>query len=536
MNLKRAEEASAVNCIAWILANNFVNENNSPIEFLDHKFLIEPYLDNTPKQAICKAAQIGWSTLAILRSFHLAKYAKANIIHTFPSQSMSKDFVVPKVNPLISNNKTLKKMMGVDTASLKQVEDRYIYYRGSFEQTEAISISAHILIQDEFDRSNQNVLKTYRSRLDDVKRERPELGWEWQFSNPSIPGAGVDVWFQRSDQKHWFIKCKKCRKQQYMRFPDNICFERKLKVCSKCKKEITPDDLRNGRWVYKHENRKISGYWISQMMIPWITAEKIIEDSMGDQDIFHNFVLGLPYVSKDTALTREAIIGCLSPGYNPRTNVAIGVDNGKEKTYIIGNKYGIFDMGVTEDWEEIERLRNRFNALMVIDSLPYPHTPRKLAEKYPGKVFVHYYREDTKRAGIIRWDGEVVKSDRTKIIDSVVADFNAKDVTINMTENKLEEFITHWKQMYRMIKLTPQGIKKPVWETIEGRADHLAHATVYWRIALEQTLGLGTIASPDGPRQYGKHPVANPDQTVPALDLEAVAKKTGKKRQTWKTI
>jgi hypothetical protein len=90
IDLKRAE---ATNCIAWILNNRIVNENDSPIEFKDHTFLIDPYLDNTPKQAIMKAAQIGWSTLAILRSFHLARFAQANIIHTFPSRSMSKDFV-----------------------------------------------------------------------------------------------------------------------------------------------------------------------------------------------------------------------------------------------------------------------------------------------------------------------------------------------------------------------------------------------------------------------------------------------------------
>src|SRR3990167_7248140 len=155
-------KAAQFNAIAWILANNIVNENGTPIEFKDHTFLIEPYLDNSPRQAIKKCAQIGWSTLAILRAFHLARYAGANIIHTFPSKNISKDFVIPKVNPLIARNKVLKDMVGVDSVFLKQIGDRFIYYRGSYEETESISISAHILIQDEFDRSNQKVLKIYR--------------------------------------------------------------------------------------------------------------------------------------------------------------------------------------------------------------------------------------------------------------------------------------------------------------------------------------------------------------------------------------
>jgi len=192
----KLNEATAFNALAWIYQNKLCNENGSPINFSQHRFLIEPYLDNSPQQAIIKCSQIGYSTLAILRSFHLAKYAKANIIHTFPTRRIEKDLVAPKVDPLIMQNPAIKAMVTEDSRNLKKIGDRFIYYRGSYDQTDAISISAHILIADEYDRSNARVLKTYRSRLDDAKRERPELGWEWQFSNPTVPGNGVDVWWE----------------------------------------------------------------------------------------------------------------------------------------------------------------------------------------------------------------------------------------------------------------------------------------------------------------------------------------------------
>ena len=520
-------QAQSFNAIAWILSNNLVNENGSPFEFLDHSFLRDPFCDNSPRQVIMKCAQIGWSTLAILRSFHLAQFAGANIIHTFPSRNMSKDFVIPKVNPLIMGNPALQQMVTVDSINLKKVGDRFIYYRGSYEQTEAISISANILINDEYDRSNQQVLKTYRTRLDDTKRERPELGWEWQFSNPSIPGYGVSVLWERSDQKHWFVKCSQCGYFWYLKFPDNINFEKKVRICAKCKRTMPKEDLIKGQWVRKFINRPISGYWISQMMVPWISAEKIIEDSEGDPDIFHNFVLGLPFISKDTAVTRESIIKCISPGHNPKTNVAIGVDNGVLKHYVVGNRFGIFEVGVTEDWQEIERLRNIYNAIMVIDALPYPHTPQTLADTYPGRVYAHYYQQDKKNLGIIRWDQGVVRSDRTKVIDYVVSEINSGDVTFQLTEKALEDFIFHWMQLYRMITTNPMGIKKPKWATIEGKPDHFAHATVLWRIALEQTLGMGRIVTPVGPRRRGEqHPEVNADLTVPALDLAEVVKRS----------
>lgn len=528
IDLKKAE---AFNCVAWILNNGIVNENGFPIEFKNHAFLIDPYTDDTPKQVARKCSQIGWSTLAILRSFHLAKFARANLIHTFPSRNMSKEFVVPKVDPLIRRNPVIQKMIGVDSMTLKGLGDRFIYYRGSYEQTEAISISAHVLINDEYDRSNLKVLKTYRSRLDDARRENPELGWEWQFSNPTVPGRGVDEYWRRSDQKYWFVKCRGCGDFWYLNWPESVNMKTKEKVCTKCGKAYTRDDLNGGQWVKKYKNREISGYWVSQLMVPWIPASKIIDDSLDDLEIFHNFTLGLPYVSKDTSVTRDDIIKCISPGFNPKTSVAMGVDNGIVKNYVIGNRYGIFEVGETEDWEKIESLRNKYGATMVIDSLPYPNTPQKLSEKYPGKVFVHYYQQDRKKSGIIRWDQRVVHSDRTKILDAVVAEINSQDITFNLTHHDLEDYIHHWEQLYRIIEETPQGNVRPKWETIENRPDHYAHATVYWRVAMEKTLSFGGIVKSPRPMYKGdEHPVVTREGTVKALDLNDVISRAKRRK------
>ena len=539
MSTNSLEQAQSFNAIAWIMNNNIVNERGTPIEFKDHAFMIDPYLDRSERQVIEKCSQIGYSVMAILRSFHLAKYAKANIIHTFPSRSMSKDFVVPKVDPLIQKNPIIKAILGVDTQSLKGIGDRFIYYRGSYEQTEAVSISADILVQDEYDRSDQKVLKTYRSRLDDAKRENPELGWEWQFSNPSIPGYGVDELFQKSDRKHWMVKCKRCNHWQFLTFEDNIDRLRKIRICSKCKRLMDRDVLVNGEWVKQNRKSKVSGYWISQMFVPWISAEKIIEDSKGDPEVFHNFTLGLPYVSKDVVVRREDISKCIDSNFNPKNNVAIGVDNGNWKHFVIGNRFGIFRVGKTRDWGEIENLRNFYKAVMVIDALPYPTIPRQLVDKYQGKVFIHFYRQDQKSIGVVKWDeeGYVAQSDRTKMIDAVVSDIHSKDILFNMPYKDLDEYVTHWENMYRVIEETAQGIMRPSWKTIEGKDDHFAHATVYWRIALEQTLSQGDIVeegfSSDRRDGEEEHPFVYANHSMETIDLEETLERAEAKG--WKT-
>ena len=453
-----------------------------------------------------------------------------------------RDFVRPKVDPIIENNQIMKSWMGsTNSASLKQVGDNFIYFRGSWDPSSAISISAHVLVNDEVDRSNPKTLRTFRSRLDAAKFTRPDMGWIWEFSNPSRPGKGVHERYEWSDQKHWFIKCPHCNEWQYMSWPESVDIEREIYICGKCKRELSDDDRRVGEWVAKWPRRTdISGYWISQLHVPVIPAKKVIKESLGDPEVFYNFTLGLPYVSKDMQLTVQAITQCLSPDENPMIGNAMGVDVGVVKHYVIGNQYGIFRIGETQSWEEIEDLRNRYNAYMVIDANPYPHTPRKLVERYPGKVFMHYFAQDKKQLGIIRWgDGDkagIVESDRTKIIDAVVADIQSQDVTYNLTQTEMEPYINHAVTIYRTSRVTPQGIEVPIWETIDGKADHYLFAHVYFKVALEKQLTQSAMisVSPDNSKDI---PFADATgRTVVMDDVAADASASTAPVKDWKSI
>lgn len=535
-------ELEKLDAAAFIYNNKIQNENQRPIEFADHKFLLAPYQDDSKRQVARKSTQVGWSTLAIIRAIHIANYQKANVIYTLPSKSVVKDFVTPKVDPLIESNPIIKSMIGdTNSAGLKAVGKRFIYFRGSWEQGSAISISGDVLINDEYDRSNQLVLETYKTRLDASALNNPNFGYEWHFSNPSTPGAGVDALWQESDQKHWYIKCSRCNKEQFMEFPDNIDLKKEIYICKHCKRELAHDDRRNGRWL-NHHLSDISGYWINQLMVPWIPAKKIIRNSKKDAQIFHNFTLGLPYVAADDKITTESIKNAIVAEENPRVNNAIGVDVGLIKHYVIGNKYGIFRVGSCESWEEIEDLRNRYSAHMVIDAMPFNHPVKLLVQKYMGKVWMCWFKENIQKENIIEWgEGDrtgVVYTDRTKIIDSIVADIRSKDIVFNIHLEDLKEYIYHANNMYRVIteELTPEGGKtgkvKQQWLTIGTRPDHLIFATIYFKLALQQTLSAGNVIRPPKPApkdllppihadEYGQTIGINIDEAVAAAEAES---------------
>lgn len=473
--------------------------------------------------------------MAILKSFHLANYRGLNIGHVLPTQNIRSDFVFPKVNPLILKNPAIAEIVVKDSESLKQVGERFIYYRGAHTEREAITISLDLLVADEYDRCDQAVLNTYDSRL-----QASDFQWRWRFSNPSAVGYGVDRLYQESDQMHWFVKCRRCNHEWFQTWePDEhdqtqyVDQERSVYACGRCKAPLSDADRQDGRWVPKHPNSPRRGYWVSQLMAPWVPARRVIEQyHESSPDFFHNFVLGLAYTPSDLIVDRDRILKATSPGVLPKVDVCMGVDNGVLKHYVIGTPLGIFAYGKTESWEKIEQLIRQYNCTTVIDANPYPDIPRKLAQKYNGKVFINYYQLDTKQLGVMWLDRQenygVTKADRTKLLDLVAREIGETQIMFVMRPHELEEFIYHCSNVYRTTEVNNQGIEKGVWITQENKPDHYFHAMAYYRMALEMS---GKKYS--GPVQAAR-PIetagvtVNPDNTIPGIDTRDVLRRQGR--------
>lgn len=484
-------EASSV--LAWIMLNGFVNEGNKPIEFTNHRFLIDYMADDHPIIVTKKAAQIGLTVAESLRAFHYAAYKGLNVIHTLQTSDVIKGFVAPKINPIIQYNPKIKELVKLDSESLKGVGEKFIFYRGAQAESQAINITADVLNIDEYDRSNQRVVEIYQSRLD-----ASEYKWKRYFSNPSAIGFGVDGLYNNSDQRHWMVTCK-CGHRDYLDFEqvDDCHFvnvDKSIFACGKCGEEITNSDRINGEWIAKFPERDMHGYWFSQAMAPWVSAGELIQKQQNTTvEFFNNFVLGKAYTPTDLIVNRDTIQRAYRPGIIPKTRVAIGVDNGATKHWVAATPQGIFDFGKTTDWDDIERIFLMYSgAKMVIDALPDFTIPKRLVQKYKGKVFVNYFVPDTKQLGAVRWgkgdDYGVVRSDRTKIIDLVASEISEQKMTFRLPIHQMSEYISHWESIFRTLEVDDKGNEKGTWVKQTGN-DHFAFATVYMRIALSKQLG-----------------------------------------------
>lgn len=472
---------------SWIQENSIKNELGTPLDFRNHLFLFDIYADNSPKLVCYKSAQIGFTTMAILKAIWLAKTRRMDVIYTMPTGDDVRTLVGGKVNRLITQNPILLDYVkDKDSIEQKSIGDSLMYFRGTWTERSALSVSSDLNVHDEEDRSKQEVIQQYASRLQHSKHKM-----EWHFSNPSVEGNGVSRYWSKSDQKHWFITCNHCFKQQFLSWPDSIDLLKKCYICKYCKKELTEEARRVGKWVAKYKEREYSGYWISLLMAPWVSASEIINyHETKSAEYFANFVLGLPYVGEGNQVTPDIIYRNCTPQINKQERVVIGCDSGLKKHYVLGNKDGIFYAGIATDWAEIDSLLKKYDrSIAVIDALPDLTAPRALREKYPGRVFLCHYARDRKTFQLIRWGANLeagnVTVDRNRAIQMVIDDFATKKIPLQGTQDDWQEFESHFATLYKTTELDTLGVPVSIWNTSNGM-DHWVHSCVYWRTGMDK--------------------------------------------------
>ena len=481
-----------------------------------------------------KAAQIGFSTLAILKNMFDARNRKLDIIYTLPTDGDVSTFVGGKVNRIIANNPVLLQYtVDKDSIEQKQIGQSMLYFRGTWTKKAAIMVSADRLVHDEKDSSKQDVIRDYQSRLQHSKFKQTHV-----FSHPSVPNNGVDIEWQLSDKKEWFITCPNCKHEQFLNWNTedpkqmSIDIERREFICVECKGVLSSKDRAVGRWIAQNPGALWSGYHISLLLAPWVTAEEIIDkfnDPKQDMDYFYSKVLGLSYSGSGNAVTQDTVLGLVTNEKNLyEERLVIGVDTGKKLHYVVGNKQGLLDYGIMDDYapdqmnglpleKTLEYYLKEFpRSIMVIDQGGDIIGPRKLREKYPGRVFLCHYAADRKTMQIIRW-GEKDESgnvlvDRNRMMQLVIDEMHEKRFGLyNGKEADWYKYYLHWSHIYRVMEEDELGVERYTW--CRSDRDDWVHATVYWRVGLDRFGGVGTVYVPGTELEPNSYEI-DPDRTV----------------------
>lgn len=490
---------SNINIYAWILENDIKTEGGAPLDMKSHRFMYDIYQDLSPKQAIMKGAQITASTCFSLKVPWVVKNLKMDAIYTLPTETDRNSFVGGKINRMIAQNPVLQDwVQDKDSVEQKQIGDNLIHFRGTFTQKAAIMVPSDLNVYDEIDASKQEVIEQYATRLQHSKYQ-----WEWYLSHPSAEGTGVHKVWEKSDQKHWFVKCSHCGKKQYLRWPDSICFERQIYQCIHCKGEIYDKDRQAGEWVRRFNDREISGYWVPLLICPWVSAKKIIEyHNDKSEEYFYNKVLGLPYIGRGNKLTKDMLLKNLTTEtITPKEDerIVIGVDTGLKIDYVMGSRTGLFYQGDCADYAELDKHMARWKkAIVVMDGGGDIIGARQFRERWQGRVFLGFLGADKKTTDTPTWNDteKTVAIERNKTIQILVDEFSQGKIPLQGTENDWYEYWMDWNNLTRIKQVDATTGEFKGYKWIRSGRDHRALATVFWRIGMDRFgMGGGKILS-----------------------------------------
>lgn len=530
----------------WLIAETIRNEKGDPIEFDAHPFLFDIYADQSQFLTIMKAAQVGLSTLAIVKNHNDARNRKLDVIYTLPTDTDVRTFVGGKVNRIIANNPTmLADVADKDSIEQKQVGSSMIYFRGTWTKKAAIMVTADRLVHDEKDSSKLDVIADYQARLQHSSHKQTHT-----FSHPSLPETGIHNDWLSSDQKHWFVKCPHCNHWQYLSWNIedarrmSVDIKRKTFVCKKCRKDLPNYARRNGQWVAKHKDRAWSGYWVPLLIAPWVSAEDIVakfrhKDTTAE--FFYTKVLGLPYADAAAKLLRQSFFQNLTGKlYAPAAEerVIIGIDTGLRKDYVIGDRSGLFFHSDCDSYNDLDALMTRWpRAIAVIDAGGDPTSTRAFAERWIGRVYMCYLVGDRAQNELMTWgkgdEHGAVRADRNRMIQLVIDEFRQKRVPVHGTEEDWFEYWLDWNNLSRMKVLDPDTNVVKGYKWMRSGRDHRALATVFWRVGMSRFQGMGAIVAAETTPKPNSYMI-DPNQTVSFNPEEFFGRSEAEPEDEWR--
>jgi hypothetical protein len=480
----------------WTIDNKIANEKGSPMSFDDRKYLIDIYNDLSPEQVFQKGAQMGITTLVAVKNIWKADTDNISSIFTMPTDSEVRIFSQMRLKSIINSCERLKREFDdVDNVSVKRLKNSSLYFKGTWSESQAISVPSDLNIHDELDFSRPNVIELYEERLTASK-----LKWKWLLSTPTIPDYGINEYFKRSTQKHWLVNCPACNKQTDIDFFKDIKKDdagRHYYACRHCGKEL--EDRNSGQWIEMNPGAKIVGYWIPQTIAQWISADTLIEKyerakKRGKEKEFFNFNLGLPFSQGLAVLNRELILRQVKDyRLGAGSGCVMGVDQGdllhveirQPESILSGGK--IVYIGIVDSFEKLDELMKLYGiSVCVIDALPNKHSARQFRDRFPGRVFLSYYNERDNADSFeeSKKDPGALLLDRNDTLDNSANVWINGDIALPAYSGLTEIFIEHMSNMAKVETVNKYGQKKYSWE--KTGEDHFRHADNYCNVALSK--------------------------------------------------
>jgi len=533
----------------WICKHTFLS--GKPFSFKHHEYQKQIVDDPHSRKNVKKCSQVGLSELSVRITLAFLSVSRSKrAIYTLPTSRFASKFAKDRFDPVIEESELLTslRVKSADSAEMKRLGSSTLYLNGTFGQSAAISIAAHMLLHDEIDFSDADVVATYQSRLRHA--EEDEYGFKgltYRFSTPTVKGFGISEFFNNSTKNYYMCKCSKCSTWVAPDFfrdvvlpgydkdlrsfssydakdPNNILEKAYIK-CSKCGHDLINDlkDPMRREWVAMNPKAREAGYQVNPFDVPvYNTIPSLLLQAADYKRIgdWHNFTLGMEYEDADnTFLTEPFNYGVRARWTTPEmgaTGTFAGLDVGKISHIIIGKEISgrieilyAAKLKMTGDLAlatQVKELMSRFGVgLLVIDAMPDFSTALTLISlSRPGQVFANYYQQKPPKNKltnmVIKEEDSVVSSYKTGVFDELCKLHNGFGISYPEHE-EIREVARHMKNLKKIVSGDKSMTDNPDGVWVNTGEDHYGHAMNYAMIArelMESTLSsMGFAMPPD---------------------------------------
>jgi len=504
--------ATRMPLLDWMQYVN-ISLRGRPYSTEKHEYLFKPLCDDYHDITFQKAAQVGVSTLVLIKSMWVAEHMGKKVVYYFQDDKAVQDFSSDRATPLIESSSYLSARMGTtDRVGLKQLGPGTIYFRGLQNKGKVKTIDCDMVVLDELNESPEANVVYAIDRL-----RHSDMGWVVALSQPSVPGFGINKRFGTTDQNHWHIKCSSCGhyncleldfpshfkeipSSQKKTFPDGATHYR---GCSRCGARL---NMSVGEWVAKHPNRNLRGYHISQLYTQIFPpgypniASKIMWEyraKAGSTLGMENFtisVLGFPYSGASARVTDELLdfVEGDYPFTLAQSGCFMGIDQGDTLSVVIGmlsgQQFKVIYAEQTEKWDRLDFFMDKFAVhYCVIDAQPNKHSAKSFATRFPDRVSIQYFGSKSTKVSKELHEGRqevnVISVDRTESIDRMLDKMEGGLILLpsrSLSDERgvaiIEDLRRHLKRLVTKTEISSRGVPVRTYISGPGLENHYGMA------------------------------------------------------------
>lgn len=361
------------------------------------------------------AAQMTKTEIGLNWLGYVMHHAPGPMLTVLPTLEVAERWVMQRLNPMLTETPVLRALFDAkrsrDAANSKQIKDfpgGMLVIGGANSPASLASMPIRYVLCDEVDRFPWEVgqegdpLGLIDERTKTFPRRKVLL-----VSTPTVKGASrIEIEYEKSDMRQYHVPCPHCGAYQVLRWKHedgsyglrhNDSTGAVYYGCRECGERIDehhkPEMLARGRWVPRHPERKVRGYWLSGLYSPlglgftWAELWDKWQDAHGDTANLKRFInttLGESWEEQGDQIDNLALIARLEdyPGTLPAAVTTAGVDVQKdrleasivkwgagEEAWLIDHLILYGDTAQPEVWQELdESLKDAGVQMAAIDS------------------------------------------------------------------------------------------------------------------------------------------------------------------------